>query len=387
VRLGLVVTAIALAGLAAAGACLPNLAELSAVPDASFEGAALPFRGCGDGILATLDDGGDAGESCDPGEIDADVPGCAACQITCEAPGGLDPATGHCYFVVGSDTSYNGALNHCRAARAHVVTFASAREVAFVEGVASSAAGYWVSLSRSPTLNQAYGPSDRPEEPGFPFPPASIDASAGPCEGCFGVGAEGGVFPIADVDASDTSCVASRGGAWFQVPCSSGLSRATVCEREPAGVRAQDCIGGFCLNVPATAGTKSYLVVVSSAGPEQAAQSCAGLSGGSLVVLGTAEEREQLAHEIVARDPSAVEQELWIGLSTDSGVWTWDDGVVPQGEADHRAPWGNAEPVRLDASASVRAYMRIAANAYDTQLAYADDGTNKPRLYICQRHP
>jgi hypothetical protein len=31
--------------------------------------------------------------------------------------------------------------------------------------------------------------------------------------------------------------------------------------------------------------------------------------------------------------------------------------------------------------------MRIAANAYDTQLAYADDGTNKPRLYICQRHP
>lgn len=368
---------LAIAGVAAAGACLPDLA---AIPGggASLEGGAAPFRGCGDGIIATLDDGGDAGESCDPGEPDADVPGCRTCTIVCE--GALDPRSGHCYFAAGEDATYTGARTRCRSARAHVVTLASDEEVAVVRTVATDDdAGYWLGLSRDPTL-VAYT-ADRPEEPGFPSAPATAGASVPSCEGCFGIGADAGVFPIADVDAADTPCIASRGGTWFQVACS-GASRPTICEREPVGTRAQDCIGGFCFTLPRTAGDKTYLVAVSATDPETAAQSCAGLDGGSLVVLGTREEREQLAHEIAARYPDLVDQQLWIGLVEDGGAWTWEDGVAAAQGASRPLPWGNAQP---DGGPGARAYMRLVSTAYDTQLAYADDGARTPRLYICQR--
>jgi hypothetical protein len=94
-------------------ACLPDLADISPT-DAGFDGEKIaPFVGCGDGVIATLDDGGDSGESCDPGkpnDVDAQAPGCSACQITCE--GVLDPATGHCYFAAGA-FDYKGAVGAC----------------------------------------------------------------------------------------------------------------------------------------------------------------------------------------------------------------------------------------------------------------------------------
>jgi hypothetical protein len=245
------------------------------------------------------------------------------------------------------------------------------------------ATGYWVGLSRLSALGEAYGPS-RAEEPGFPYPPAGGSA-AGPCEGCFGLGADAGVFPLEEGDASSASnaqCLASRGGAWVQVACNNGVARTTICEREPMGRRAQDCIGGFCFTLPSTASAKTYLVVVSAAGPDEAAQTCAGLAGGRLVVLDSAEEREQLAHEILARDPTAVEQQLWIGLAAEAGVWSWDDNVPATADAGRPAPWGHAQPAP---SGSGRAFMRLRALAYDTQLAYADDGGRAPRLYVCQR--
>jgi hypothetical protein len=367
------------AALAAAGACLPNLVAVGG-EDASFEGGVVPFRGCGDGIIETLDDGGDAGESCDPGG-DASVTGCNGCQITCEG-GELDPSSQHCYFAAGADTSYGAAASRCRDLRAHVVTLSSDEEVALVGRVALDPRGYWVGLARSSLLLGAYE-SNRVEEPGFPAPPLTgAPAAGGPCAGCFGLGADAGVFPLAPgVDASDnqadTSCVASSGGAWFQVPCNSGPSRATVCEREPAGARAQDCIGGLCFSLPQTRGVKTYLVVVSAADPETAAASCSGLDGGSLVVLATSQEREQLAHEIVTRYPDEV-SELWIGVVDDGGAWVWEDGVALGARP---APWGNAQPD--GGGAGARAFLRVGARAYDTQLAYADQTT--PRLYVCQR--
>jgi len=129
-----------LAGLSAGvlglgAACLPDLAPISTEPT-SGEGS-TPFVGCGDGVIATLDDGGDAGESCDPGkpnDLDAQSPGCRSCQIVCEDGGVIDPRTGHCYFAAAASDSYQAAITSCKARGAHVVTFASKGEVALVQG-------------------------------------------------------------------------------------------------------------------------------------------------------------------------------------------------------------------------------------------------------------
>jgi len=100
-----------------------------------------------------------------------------------------------------------------------------------------------------------------------------------------------------------------------------------------------------------------------------------------LVVLDSAEEREQLAHEILIRDDTLVQQELWIGVVQDGGTWTWEDGV-PLASSPRPLPWGNAQPAE---ARGIRAFMRLAATAYDTQLAYADDRSAPPRVFVCQR--
>jgi hypothetical protein len=370
-----------LLALAAVAACLPDLAPIVA-PEASVE-AVPPFQGCGDGIIATLDDGGDAGESCDPG-ADAQ-PGCSAdCKIECTG-GTIEPKTGHCYFAAGIDTSFMGANARCSLAggRAHVVTFASQEEADLVSKLTTPAAPtYWVGLARSSILS-AYA-SNHAEEPGFPIPPGTAS-----CTGCFGIGADdAGVFP-SEPDGGTTDCIAWSNGGWLQVPCSPAdagtmTTRTTICEREPIGARAQDCIGGFCFTLANTAGKKRYLVAVSATDPDTAALSCSGLDGGSLVVFESREEREQLAHEIRVRFPDETPQPFWIGLVEDGGAWTWADGVVAVEDAGRPLPWGNAQPGN---AAGARAYMNVSTTttAYDPQLAYADDGGKAARLYICQR--
>jgi hypothetical protein len=365
-------------------ACLPDLAPIvneSPSPDAATSG-------CGDGIIATLDDGGDAGESCDPGSADPNALGCHSCQITCEPGGVIDPASGHCYFVPEPTAVNNDQdlFTTCQTLGAHPVTLGSNAEVSIVATLFAkksiAAGGYWVGLSRNPSLPyrttrlDIFGQAD---EPGYPYPPAG-GSGAGPCAGCFGVGADGGVFSTEDASVTDSLCIAARDGAWFQVACAGGPLRTVVCEREPRGVRASYCAGGYCFTVPATAKTKSYEVFVGQADPASAAATCAAIDG-SLVVIESAEEREQLAQEIFSRDPTAVEQQLWIGLGRDGGGdWTWDDGIPTSARP---APWGNAEP---DASsAGGRAYMRLRSGTYDTQLAHADDGLAAPRIFICQR--
>jgi hypothetical protein len=386
------------AAIAAAAACLPDLAAIAA-EDASLEsGPITRFTGCGDGIIATLDDGGDAGESCDPGapavQADADVPGCTAqCQLRCE--GTLDPSSGHCYFVAGTSATYGNANTLCTLAKAHIVTFASSAEAELVNTrVAPDAGTYWVGLSQNAAFGSAYFAS-QPDEPGY-APPAGAS-----CTGCFGIGDTGGTF-ASEVEAGTTPCLAASvpsGGTstertWRGVPCDSidggaaARSRTTVCEREPLGARAQDCIGGFCFTLARTAGAKRYLVVVTETDPDTAAQVCSGLEdGGSLVSFGSREEREQLAREIRIRYPLDPTKELYIGLVEDGGAWTWDDGVVADldAAAARPSPWGNAQPP-VATAAGVRAYMRlVTSGAYDTQLAYADDGTKLARLYVCQR--
>ena len=250
----------------AGSACLPDLAAI-AIADAAPEATPIArFEGCGDGIIATLDDGGDAGESCDPG-ADAEVPGCTAdCRIECDG-GIVDPKSNHCYFVAGKDTTFVGAIARCATARGHVVTVGTQAEADLVSRLmpSSEAPTYWVGLARNNTLGNAYAVSSvivgPVEEPGFPIP-ADPDAGigTGPCTGCFGIGDDAGVFPpeVASVTISNgADCLASAGGGWVQVPCNATtggvlVPRATICEREPIGARAQDCIGGFCFTLGST---------------------------------------------------------------------------------------------------------------------------------------
>lgn len=362
----------AFAAASLAAACLPDLAPLG--PEdagAPFDTGPGLFRGCGDGVIETKDDGGDAGESCDPG--DAEAKGCLSCQITCE--GKYDPASGHCYFAAGESATYNAALSRCTAENAHVVTFATQGEVDLVDSLVDGGA-FWVGLSLTSAV--AGFESAPRDEPGYPIPPTS-----GPCEGCFAVGADGGELPLDAPDASLPNCVVSRGkGSWTRTPCT-GASFATVCEREPPGLRTQSCIGGFCFNVVKTSGDKTYLLGVDSLTASEARASCANLEGGRLAVFASPEEREQIAHEILGRYPDTVEQTYWIGLAEDAGAWAWEDGEPVDAAAPRRSPWGNAQPE--GGAPGARAYMRL-AQSYDTQLAYADDGgANNVRRYLCER--
>gem|GEM_PF-1225762 len=364
---------------AALAACLPDLAALPPEPT-PFEAGSRPFRGCGDGVIESLDDGGDAGESCDPG--DAGVKGCSACHIACE--GVVDPRSGNCYFAIEPTSSYNAALTRCRAENAHVVTVASEREAELVASVAGATTP-WIGFSFNP--GRSGFESANEVEPGLAEP-----GTSGPCPGCFApASADAGSVPVdGDASAATASCIVARSATtWARVPCT-GATFATVCEREPAGLRAPNagnCSGGFCFNVVASAGGKTYLLASSAADSEGARAACTSIDGGSLVVLASREEREQLAREVLAKNPFdvAAETTFWIGLAADAGSWTWDDGVPADGDAGARPlPWGNAQPPD---AAVARAYIRLSATAYDTQLAYADPSTSSVRLYVCQAPP
>jgi hypothetical protein len=369
------VSAVALASsiLVAIGpACLPELAPLGGAGDG---GPPAKVRGCGDGIIATLDDGGDAGESCDPGE--AGVKGCTSdCRIACENDAGIDPATGHCYFVAGTESSGPRADDLCQRSGAHLVTFASEDETRLVDAFADRTMGYWVGLFQNPRA-QGYTAA-RTEEPGFPTPPVS-----GPCPGCFGVGAnDAGVFPrspLFDPNAV-AACVVAASDGWQLVPCVAAPREfQVVCEREPAGRRIDSCSGGFCFTLAATSKEgKSYVLDVASSTADQAAVACAQY-GARPVVLGSREEREALAHEILQLFTPDPELTYWIGASQDGGAWTWENGDPIVEGAPRPLPWGDKQP-----SAGVRAYMRLTAGAYDTQLAYAGAADEK-RPTLCER--
>lgn len=387
--------ALAMAMVALVSACLPDLDPLKPLPDTGLEEtSSISSSICGNGIIDTLIDGGDAGESCDPGE--AGPPGCTSCQVVCE--GKIDDAGGHCYFALAPATEYPSARSACIAAGGHVVTLASTREAEIASLVAGDAGAYWVGLAISNNVKNAYIAATV-DEPGFP----GNDLTQGPpppCTGCFGVGVtDSGTFPIdpaiADSGVKHDCLIATGDGGWLQVACTGGTrSVATVCEREVPGQRAQFCGGPFCTTVPITASTKRYVLVLSGATAKEAADFCTnnyGASGGRLVVLQTREEREQLVHEInLLFPPVSKPQEIttwWIGLSSKDGAWTWDDGVADDA-GTYAAPWGSRQPA---ATGGTRAFLRVDEERFDTQLAYSEDeqtqreGDGARRLFVCER--
>lgn len=352
--------------------CLPDLTPFPR-SEAGVEGGTIaPQNVCGDGIIATLDDGGDAGESCDP--ADATVKGCRSCQIDCSEDGGSLDSAGRCYFALGQFTNYNDAKRACQNERAHLVTLSTPEEVMRVAMVAGGQP-YWVGLSFVAALQGFQSSSE--SEPGF-----SSAGTSGPCEGCFGV-TDGG--PISsEVDAGPECVVARKDTVWRGIRCNGSEPLVTICEREPEGLRTTSCFGGFCLNIIKTAGAKTYLLGVGSASAAEADATCKSIAG-RLAVFDSVEEREQIAREIVLRYPTDQETTYWIGLANDGASWAWDDGVAADASA-RRLPWGDKQPAVFEAGTPARAYLRI-ASVYDVGLAYADDNVVIGRRYICERKP
>ncbi len=376
-RLALV---LALGGLAfgLSFACLPDLAAFPGAPDAASDASELTSSACGDGVIETLEDGGDAGESCDPG--DASVAGCEGCAITC--PNGALDVTGHCYFWADDQAVFSEAFSACQAARGHLVTFASQREVDFVTSALAPDAGYWVGLLLRADKG-GYAPPFEFNEPGWPDP-----ASGKGCPGCFALGADGGAFAPAPADAGtqSLSCLVAQDGTWRAIPCSNGTKLRTLCEREPVGDRIYPCGGLLCTTLQLNAGKKRYVVGTGKVSAEEAAEFCRGYKGGSLVMFDSREEREQLVREIAQRFQSGPADvvEFWIGLARpDGGAWTWDDGTSADDAGARPSPWGENQP----SGNGTRAFLRIDDTSYDTQLARTDEDAppQEGRVFVCQR--
>lgn len=356
--------------LSAWTACLPELDALKGPRDAGGEddAASIVTGGCGDGVIATLDDGGDAGESCDPGEA---LPAwCPECRIVCE--GRLDEIGGHCYFALDAGVTFTEANAQCGARGAHVVTFASDDEARLVDELAGDGGSYWIGLVKSGALG-AYAPS-KAGEPGLPSEP---DAS---CAGCYARG--GAVAAAADDAGGDPQCIVATDGGWARAACDT--TRLAVCEREPVGRRTFFCFPLQCATVAATAGRKRYLIDAIPRTAAEAKAQCEAYDGGALAMFDTREEREQVLAEL-ARLPTAVTPiTAWIGITTDDdgGAWRWDDGM-PVAGGTRPLPWAEAQPAGAGGG---RAFVRYDTNRYDSELALTEDGTGETlRASLCQR--
>jgi hypothetical protein len=359
--------------------CLPDLSAFPSRPDAGeSDGSVQATVTCGDGVIETLDDGGNSGEACDP--ADAAVSGCKDCQIMCA--GTLSEA-GHCYFWTDSTGDYTVARAACEAADGHIVTFASQREVDFVATIAADA-GYWVGLSDR-TDRGGYAPPGDSLEPGWP-------RTSNACPGCFALGADdGGAFTLYPEDAGNAArlCLVSENGVWLQTACAGTTKHATLCEREPVGQRVYPCGGLFCTTLAVSAGRKRYVVWQFLTGAKEAKSLCESTyDGGRLVMIDSNEEREQLVREIgrilspVALDGGTQKVlDLWIGLSRDNGVWTWDDGQVEGTDGGRPRPWAELQP----ADGGDRAFVRIIDTRFDTQLVRSEEDTSAQRMFVCER--
>lgn len=365
----------AAAGVLAAMACIPDLPSSTAAvtQDGSIDGpdgAGPPF--CGDGIIDLQ-----MNEQCDPGPNGS--PYCAGCKVVCDDGGFLWSRNDHCYYGVPQGAqSLSEAINtRCTGGGAHVVTFASEDELSAVVG-AIDAGSFWVGLSFDPTFN-GYA-SVHSLEPGWdplctgcyahvPDPAQPMPGDAGAC-----------VEGFSDLDAS-----------WQEFPCTAALPRErlhVICEREPVGSLQRACMegGASCIGLEWTAGTKRYVYFRNAAPPDgidgSAEQTCSAL-GGTLVVLQSRDEREQLWKAVGA---TQTQSWLWIGLSLPEGGtdWVWDDDASADA---YPSPWAVRQPREPGGS---RAYLSQNAGpppVVDDTLAHNGTGAPADFPFVCQISP
>lgn len=360
--------------LASAGAwiaCLPDVDRSPLHPDSGSTPSVTLVRTCGDGFIDPALDG--SVEECDPGEAGV-VPGCSAeCRVVCEG-GVIDPVTKHCYFRLPPQGAENDAVNACGSQqRAHVVTFASDDESAFVTDAGFR--GYWVGLTYAGNLLGYQSAGFSAGEPGWNFP-----ANSAACPGCYArTGTDkSSYFAPLGPDGGTPDCVyADSPQAWRHASCSGVMPRDTVCEREPPGSRAAVCNGGICITLPKTQGQKRYLFVPTDTAADDARVSCESL-GGHLVIFDSREEREQLSREIY-RTTGDDGTTFWVGLSaTDAGGYAWDDGQPETA----RPPLFGIDAGTTLSGARVFVALR-GTNPVDQGLGHADVPAST-HTYVCQ---
>lgn len=321
-------------------ACIPDLPDGSAAQDGS---PVIPPEGgkpyCGDGIIDFT-----AGEQCDPGPNGSAY--CSSdCKVVCSG-GFVWPRNDHCYYEIPlGAASLSEGITRCGGS-AHVVTFASEDELDAVVG-AFDAGPFWVGLSFDPTAN-GYT-SVHALEPGWD--PA--------CRGCFAHVQD----PSQPLPGDAGLCVegfSDLTAPWQQYPCvtdagARGKRLHVICEREPVGSGSRGCMdaGVSCLELAWTSGSKRYVYFHNSFpsdGPDASAEGTCTSLGGSLVVLQSRDEREQLWRAVGANQTQSF---LWIGLSLPEGgnEWVWDDDASMDA---YPPPWGDGWPHAFGPS---RAYL------------------------------
>jgi Lectin C-type domain len=362
---------VAMAGLAPAG-CIPDLPT-----DEPVDGAVEASGGrCGDGIIQLRS------EQCDPG--DAVSPECSkTCQMVCPQGGFVwKGQNNHCYYLkalndagagAATITEATGVCSEDNPQTTHLVTFASLDELVAVQTSFPGVGTYWVGLTEG--FDAVKYAALAAYEPGW----------APTCPGCY-ANTPDASQPLPG--PSDAGCVrGSPGSSWGQFACTGTVppSRpAVICEREPLGRTWTTCDAGYCIDVPFTYPTKSYVYVHAGLSPEMAELACRTM-GGTLVVLQSRDEREQIWKQL-ALTPN-VPLDVWIGLSlSDGGVpanpasWIWDDDA---GGTTYPSPWAVGEPH----GPATRGYLNNTTATpipIDNTLAHSHSAVMSSFDYVCQ---
>jgi hypothetical protein len=330
---------------------------------------------CGDGVIDL-----DSGEECDPGDA---ATGCTpTCVVDCPAGALVDPVAHHCYFPGPTVQKQDTANDYCRSHGGHLVTFTSEEELTLVAAWKGwpEDGGVWVGLALAGAAG-AYT-SSALAEPGWPAPPETV------CSGCYAhldAGGDANFPAYVQADGGDLrgSCVIAAKAAdqpWHEFPCDTIVPVvSSICEREPPGSLVRPCAGNvYCVDSPSTVGKKRYVYHYTPATGDDAKVDCQSL-GGSLAILKSREERDQLGRELGSLATSDSPLSFWIGLSiSPDGVATWDDGAPI---TTYPLPWGDHEPAIIDGPG--RAAMRLSLGKYDTQLAHVEAATEK-LAYVCE---
>lgn len=322
--------------LGAAWACLPDLAA-----------PIVPF--CGDGYVDP-----DAGEQCDPGPVDGSA-ACVACRVHCNGTlPFVDPASHHCYFGAAENSDIDGSAASCEGSGAHLVRFVSEPELQYV-AARTPTGPFWVGLEQS--SDTAWLPLEATSEPGW----------SASCPGCY-AHLDGG-FAVEDAGGPCLVAQTVTQEPWTEALCRTKgvakITRFTMCEREPLGLRARPCGAYVCLTAAVTEARKHYVLLNQRTSASAAREACA-QARASLVVLESAAEREELGEAIAAQTVLPDAKDYWVGLVQGAnGNWSWEgDGGLAL------PPWGDGEP-KSPSPAAGRAYVLVAAGAVDSELAHA----------------
>ena len=332
---------------------------------------------CGDGYVDLS-----AGEQCDPGpNAGWDTIGVcnAKCQIECDG-GFVWPVNNHCYQVALTAADLDpGAISQCSGG--HVVTFGSEEEFNSVTWAWNGLGLFWVGLTTS--AGRPYV-SEGTYEPGW----------ASTCPGCYAYTPdprvplrgwdEGGALDAGGVSEQCVAAYSDPDVSWCQYPCVGEPNTHVVCEREPVGEQYTQCDAGLCIDLVVTRGKKHYVYEDTPTAPDAAEAQCVA-AGGTLVVFGSRDEREQLWKQLsfMVEPPSR----FWIGLqrvdNRDAGTstWVWDDGTSADAPDANASPWGDQQPV--DPGKTWRAYMRHSPEGIDDTLARNDE-TETLLPFVCQ---